>query len=93
MLRLTGNSQRRMRGLNYHVFIRHLRVDKTLDAFLILAGANAALDRQNEAFKAASEVQRIKPDFTLKKYAETQRYKDPKKLEQLTSMLQMAGLH
>ena len=71
-----------------------LKTDKdNLDAFLILAGANAALDRQNEAFKAASEVQRIKPDFTLKKYAETQRYKDPKKLEQLTSMLQMAGLH
>ena len=71
-----------------------LKTDKdNLDAFLILAGANAALDRQNEASKAASEVQRIKPDFTLKKYAETQRYKDPKKLEQVTIMLQKAGLH
>jgi TolB-like protein/Tfp pilus assembly protein PilF len=63
-----------------------LKSDKdNLDAFLILAGANAS--------KAASAVRRIKPDFTLKKYAETQRYKDPKKLEQVTSMLQMAGLH
>jgi adenylate cyclase len=71
-----------------------IKTDKdNLDAFLILAGANAALDRQNEASKAASEVQRIKPDFTLKKYAKTQRYKDPKKLEQITGMLQMAGLH
>jgi adenylate cyclase len=70
-----------------------IKTDKdNLDAFLILAGANAALDRQNEASKAASEVQRIKPDFTLKKYAETQRYKDPNKLEQLTNMLQKAGL-
>jgi tetratricopeptide (TPR) repeat protein len=71
-----------------------LKTDKdNLDAFLTLAGANAALDRQNEASKAASAVRRIKPDFTLTKYAETQRYKDPKKLEQITSMLRMAGLH
>ena len=31
MRRLTGNSQQRMHGLNYHVFIRHLIVDKTLE--------------------------------------------------------------
>jgi hypothetical protein len=67
--------------------------EDNLDAFLIRAGANAALDRQNEASIAASEVQRIKPDFTLKKYAETRRYEDPQKLKQVTSMLQMAGLH
>jgi TolB-like protein/class 3 adenylate cyclase len=71
-----------------------LKSDKdNLDAFLILAGASAALNRQEEASKAASEVQKIKPDFTLKKYAETQPYRDPKKLEQITKMLQMAGLH
>ena len=71
-----------------------LKSDKdNLDAFLILAGANAALDRQEEASKAASKIQRIKPDFTLKKFAETQPYRDPKKLEQITNMLQMAGLH
>jgi TolB-like protein len=71
-----------------------LKSDKdNLDAFLILAGANAALDRQEEASKAASKIQRIKPDFTLKKFAETQPYRDPKKLEQVTNMLQMAGLH
>ena len=64
-----------------------------LDAFLILAGANAALDRNEEASNAASEVKRIKPDFTLLKYAETQPYKTPETLEQVISMLQKAGLH
>ena len=64
-----------------------------LDGFLILAGANAALDRREEAFQAASEVKRIKPDFTLEKYAETQPYKDRKTMEQLMAMLQKAGLN
>jgi TolB-like protein/tetratricopeptide (TPR) repeat protein len=63
-----------------------------LDALLILAGANAALDRQEEASLAAAEIQRIKPDFTLDKYAGTQPYRDPNKLEQVTRMLQKAGL-
>ena len=69
------------------------RDEDNLDASLILAGANAALDQQEEASKAASKVQRIKPDFSLKKYAETQPYRDPKILKQVTSMLQRAGLH
>ncbi|UCE52778.1 MAG: adenylate/guanylate cyclase domain-containing protein [Desulfobacterales bacterium] len=64
-----------------------------LDAFLILAAANAALNRQEEAFKAATEVKRIKPDFSIKRYVETQPYKDPKMLEQIASMLQRAGLN
>jgi TolB-like protein len=63
-----------------------------LDAFLILAGANAALDQQEEASKAATEIKRIKPDFLLKKYAETQPYRDPKILKQVTNMLQRAGV-
>ena len=63
-----------------------------LDAFLILAGANAALDRKEEASKAASRVKRIKPDFTLQKYAETQPYKTPETLERVITMLQKAGL-
>jgi len=66
---------------------------ENLDALLILAGANAALDRKEEAFNAASEIKRIKPDFTLQKYAETQPYKDPQALEQVITMLQEAGLH
>jgi TolB-like protein len=63
-----------------------------LDAFLMLAGANAALDRREEASEAASEVKRIKPDFMLQKYAETQPYKAPEKREQVITMLQKAGL-
>ncbi|MEN8689234.1 MAG: adenylate/guanylate cyclase domain-containing protein [Desulfobacterales bacterium] len=63
-----------------------------LDALLILAGANAALDQQEEASKTSTEIKRIKPDFSIKKYAETQPYSDPIILEKVTSMLQMAGL-
>ena len=63
-----------------------------LDAFLILAGANAALDRKEEASKAVSAVKRIKPDFRLQKYAETQPYKAPETRERVISMLQKAGL-
>jgi tetratricopeptide (TPR) repeat protein len=63
-----------------------------LDAFLILAGANAALDRNADASKAALEVKRIKPDFTLPKYAETQPYKAPETLKQIITMLQKAGM-
>jgi TolB-like protein len=63
-----------------------------VDALLILAGANAALDQQEEASQAAAKIKRITPDFSLKKYAETQPYRDPKVLDQVTSMLQMAGL-
>ena len=70
-----------------------LESDKdNLDAFLILAGAYAAIDEQAEASKAATEVKRIKPGFSLNKYAETQPYSDPKVLEQVTGMLQRAGV-
>jgi adenylate cyclase len=64
-----------------------------LSASLILAIANAALDRHAEAAKAASEVRRIKPDFTIQKYAETQPYRDPEKLAQVSDLLQKAGLN
>jgi adenylate cyclase len=71
-----------------------LKSDKNnLDAQLILAGASAALDRQEEASRAAAEIQRIQPGFTIGKYAETQPYSDPAKLAQVTAMLQKAGLH
>jgi adenylate cyclase len=64
-----------------------------LGAFLILASANAALDRPAEAARAAAEVRRIKPDFAVGKYAETQPYKDPDKRAQLSDLLQKAGLN
>jgi TolB-like protein/tetratricopeptide (TPR) repeat protein len=71
-----------------------LKSDKdNLDALLILAGANAALDRQEEASKVAQEIKRVKPDFSVKNFVETQPYRDMKILKQVTSMLQRAGLH
>jgi adenylate cyclase len=63
-----------------------------LSAFLILAGANVALDRPQAAQKAAAEIKRIAPDFSLEKYAATQPYKDPTTLEQIIRRLQKAGL-
>ena len=66
---------------------------ENMDALLILAGANAALDQKEEALKAASAIKTTKPDFALEKYAETQRYKDPQTLKQVITMLQKAGLH
>jgi tetratricopeptide (TPR) repeat protein len=70
-----------------------LRSDEgNLDALLILAGAYAVLDQQEAASKAAAEIRKIKPDFSLEKYAETQPYSDPKILEQITRMLQRAGV-
>jgi tetratricopeptide (TPR) repeat protein len=62
-----------------------------LDTLLILAGANAALDRIEEAREACRKVLALKPDFSLKKYAETQPYKEPQTLNQVIGMLQMAG--
>ena len=64
-----------------------------LDASLILACANAALDRQATAQRAAAEVRRIKPDFNLEKYAATQPYQDSAALEKIIRALQKAGLN
>ncbi|MEJ2221331.1 MAG: adenylate/guanylate cyclase domain-containing protein [Desulfobacterales bacterium] len=71
-----------------------IRADQNnLGAFLILAGANAALDRPEASQKAAAEIRRIKPGFSLEKYAVTQPYKDPATLEQVIRTLQKAGLN
>ena len=64
-----------------------------LAAFLILAGANIELNRPEASQKAAAEVRRITPDFSLEKYAATQPYKDPAKLQQIIRTLQNAGLN
>ena len=70
-----------------------LRNDKEyLDALLILAGANAALNHMEDAARAAAEVYQVKPDFTLEKFARTQPYKNPETLEQLLITLRKSGL-
>ena len=63
-----------------------------LDALLIVAGANAALDRIDVARQASGEVFRVSPDFALDTYAATQPYRDPQALAQVIGMLQKAGL-
>jgi tetratricopeptide (TPR) repeat protein len=71
-----------------------VRADQNnLGAFLILAGANAAMDRPEASQKAVNEVRRIMPGFSLEKYAATQPYKDPATLEQVIRTLQKAGLN
>jgi adenylate cyclase len=63
-----------------------------LDALLVLAGVQAALGRTDAARRTAHRVQRVKPDFTLDKFAAGQPYKDPQNLEQVLAMLRKAGL-
>jgi len=63
-----------------------------LDALLVLTGAKAALGQTDSARRVAHRVRRVKPDFTLDKFAASQPYKDPQTLEQVLSMLCKAGL-
>jgi len=63
-----------------------------LDALLVLTGAKSALGQTDAARRVAHRVRRIKPDFTLDKFAAGQPYKDPQTLEQVLAMLRKAGL-
>jgi adenylate cyclase len=63
-----------------------------LDALLILAYASAATDRMTDSRQTVREIIRVKPDFTLEEYAKSQPYRDPRILERIIQMLQMAGL-
>jgi TolB-like protein len=63
-----------------------------LDALLIVAGANVALDRIDNARKACREAIDANPNFILEKYAATQPYKNPQTLELIIKRLQEGGL-
>jgi adenylate cyclase len=63
-----------------------------LDALLMKAAANAALQRFEQAQAAGRAIRRTKPDFSAAKYAADQPYKDPRSAEQIISMLKKAGL-
>ncbi|MGA9538226.1 MAG: adenylate/guanylate cyclase domain-containing protein [Desulfobacterales bacterium] len=65
---------------------------KNIDALLLIAGANAALDRMSDAYVATKKVLKIKPKFLLSEFSESQPYKNSQNLEKLTSMLNKAGL-
>ena len=66
--------------------------DQNVDPYLFLATSNAALERTEEAHQAAQEVFRIKQDFTLQAFAESQPYKDQTVLNRLITQLDSAGL-
>ena len=63
-----------------------------LDALLVLTSAQAALGQTDAAHRVAHRVRRVKPDFTLDKFAAGQPYKNPQTLEQVLAMLREAGL-
>ena len=65
---------------------------KDISPYLLLAASNAALDRTDEAKHTAQEVLKIKQQFTLADFAESQPYKETETLERLIARLKAAGL-
>ncbi len=63
-----------------------------LDALLILAAANAALQRFEQAQEAIRAIRRAKPDFSPAKYADSQPYQDSRNVDHIISMLKKAGI-
>jgi adenylate cyclase len=68
------------------------RDSDNLDALLVLAGAKAAMNRMEEAHGVTQEVLRVKPEFSLEKFAQSQPYKEPQTLDSVIAMLRKAGL-
>ena len=64
----------------------------SLDALMVLAGANASLDRMREAHKATQEILTTKTGFSLKEFFKSQPYKNPQDLEKVMTVLHKAGL-
>jgi hypothetical protein len=70
-----------------------LTIDKkNIDALLLIALANAALDRMSGAYVATKKVLKMKPKFLLSEFSQSQPYKNSQDLESLTSMFNKAGL-
>ena len=65
--------------------------ETSVEPYLFLAAANAALDRTEEARQAAGQVRALKPDFKLSAWRETQPYRDPEYVSRLIGRLRMAG--
>jgi adenylate cyclase len=60
--------------------------------YLVLAAANTALGRAEEARQAAQQVLKLKPEFNLEEFADSQPYKKREDLETLLDRLKNAGL-
>ena len=65
---------------------------RNVDLFIVLAASFAAAGDSNNARRAADEVHKLNPDFTLAEFAAAQPYRDPKKLDALLEQLRSAGL-
>ena len=63
-----------------------------LDAWLVIAAAEAALDNEDAARSAIGEVMLVKPDLTLETYLATQPFARRESLEELGGRLRRAGL-
>lgn len=66
--------------------------DRNVEPLIMVAASNAALGRTEEARAAAQEVAKVKPEFNLADFAESQPYKDQKVLDRLIAQLSSAGL-
>ena len=60
--------------------------------YLYLAASNVALDRADEARRAAMQVLEMEPDFSVAEFAESQPYKLSTTLDTLVTRLNDAGL-
>jgi TolB-like protein len=63
-----------------------------VEPYLTIAASSDALGRTEDALWAAQEALRVKPDFNLAEYVESQPYKERKDLDRLVSRLRNAGL-
>jgi TolB-like protein len=63
-----------------------------VDPYLILAASSAVLDYSEEARWAAQKVLKLKPEFNLAQYAESQPYKEQRDLDGLIDQLRSVGL-
>jgi adenylate cyclase len=70
-----------------------IELDKSnIDPNLVLAASSAALGRSDKAHRATKEVLKLKPEFNLKEFVETQPYKEQEDLDRLAAQLSSAGL-
>jgi serine/threonine protein kinase/tetratricopeptide (TPR) repeat protein len=72
---------------------RALELDATsLDARIALAASLVAAGRTDEASAVGAAIRRIKPDFSLERFARREPYRDPEALKRLVADLECAGL-
>ena len=72
--------------------IASIELDRNnIDPNLVLAASSVALGRADKARGATREVLKLKPEFNLEKFVETQPYKEQADLDRLKAQLVSAG--